>query len=58
MWHWQQYVTFILALFVMAGYLVGVAAYEQPKKRVECAFSIISLALFQWILYSGGWYGQ
>lgn len=56
-WHWQQYLTLISSVFVIVIYMLALALYEVPKKRVECVFSILSTLFFQWVLYTGGWYG-
>lgn len=56
--HWQQYTTLGLAIFGGSISFVKALASPVTEKRVEAAISVLVVLGFQYVLYSGGWYGN
>jgi len=57
--HWQQWVTviaFVLGFLFQASEF-ATANSSDGGRRLGAVWAMIAIVAFQYILYSGGWYG-
>ena len=56
MWHWQQYLTCSLAVFVIICFTFSALLSEQPSAKLNLIIQLAIVCFGQYVLYSGGWY--
>lgn len=56
--HWQQYVTLGAGLISGSAFFLVTTCSKDASQKVEALFQLALVAFGQWVLYSGGWYGQ